>query len=109
MLEKAIKRALEQLGKVFSSKYRTGKAVGGTLAAAAIIAPATYVVKKKLSGGKTEEVILEKQQDIHAHDEYGLNTDGHGHLIAAIYQGDDGHLYKLANNTWYSWNGQEWV
>lgn len=57
---------------------------------------------KKLS------IQLEHIQRIHAHEEHGVNTNGHGVLVSNIYEGDDGSLYKQTGDRWYYWNGSEW-
>jgi len=107
MFERAFQRAVTNLAKAFSTRYGTGRLVGSALAGTAIIAPVTKTIRKQIRG-QTQEVNAEKQGEIHAHESEGINTDGNGHLIAAVYEGDDGVLYKLDNNGWQQWDGSEW-
>ena len=105
MLENAIRRALTQLAKIFSTRYGTGKEIGKALSSLVIIAPATYMVKKKM-----RQVQMSKVQDIHySTEDNELNTDGRGRLVGAIYEDEDGEFHKLTNDGWLSWNGSQWV
>jgi hypothetical protein len=107
MLERAILRAIAQIEKILANEYQAGKAVGGLVGGLGFAA-GTHYLKKRLAGGKTQEVRADKVKDIHHSASKGVNDGGHGSPIAAIYLGDDGNYYKLFNDSWLTWDGQNW-
>lgn len=103
MLNAAINEAIKMVEDTFSSKYKMGKAVGGTFAGViGGLAIKQFFTKR---GGAS----LSKKQEIHADEKDGINTKGKGTLVSVIYQDDKGKFHKNTGDQWYEWNGTQWV
>lgn len=115
MLEKAWRKAIQTLEEMYNNRAALAKAVGKEVGSSAqrfvflkISAPLVQKLRKG-HGPNSREVNATKQCDIHHDEVNGVNGQGHGTLIAAIYLDDDGYYHKMMGERWYAWNGAEWV
>jgi len=102
MISIAIERAKTNVMQLLADKEKITKNSASALQSFAVNQTVTWVQ------GQHRKIQLEHIQKIHAHLEHGVNTNGHGVLVASVYEGDDGSLYKQAGKEWYYWDGSSW-
>ena len=113
MLEKMIQRAIAKIEDMLRNKTKSaesfGSAIGGSIVSGTV--SQVYKTVKEKDVEKKQAVGLKHMKAIHAHETLGVNSSGHGHAMANLYQGDDGYFYKHTAQGWYVWNEyhHDWV
>jgi hypothetical protein len=99
--ESIISKAIANIKKIFSNKHEVGKQIGETAASMAV----GQVVRAVYVGVTTVKVT--EQERIYIDNQGSINHQS-GHLVAVIYEDENGNHYKHTADNWYSWNGADW-